>query len=164
MALLPACKSSKPVASSSSSGGQVVDSIGAYRPVYEAPPATRPAPERTPPKVNTASAPPPTQHNTKEVNVFMDSLASQNRKLELAQGYRVMVYTGNNRDEANKVKERVYKLLPHTDVYVIYDQPTFRIKAGDFLTKLEAEMALARLKKEYAGALIIKDQVSVRPR
>ncbi len=44
--------------------------------------------------------------------------------------------------------------------YVTFDEPNFIVKAGDFLTKLEAYAVYSELKPNVPTALIIKDWIN----
>ena len=46
--------------------------------------------------------------------------------------------------------------------YLLYEQPTFRLKIGDYFTRLEAEQALARWRDVIPQGLIVAEQVNVR--
>jgi hypothetical protein len=70
-----------------------------------------------------------------QLEKVLDSLADQSRKAKLIQGYRILIYSGNSREEATKSKEMAYKSIPNVDVYTSYLAPTFKVKLGDFLSK-----------------------------
>jgi len=66
-------------------------------------------------------------------------------------GYRVQVFMSNNpktalteRDEKRKL---INKAFPDTDLYTEYTAPNFKLLAGDFMTKEEAEIFRRKLLK-----------------
>jgi hypothetical protein len=81
-----------------------------------------------------------------------------NKKDMTAPGFRLQVYSGN-REGAYKVKSEFLTNYPELQVYVVYEQPYFKTKIGDFRTELEAERAIRDLGDQCQGCFIIKDRV-----
>lgn len=59
-------------------------------------------------------------------------------------GFRVMIINTNNRDLAYKMRSDILRYFPDKNVYLAYQAPYFKLKAGDFTKKEEAE----KFKKE----------------
>lgn len=81
-----------------------------------------------------------------------------NQKDQTTPGYRLQVYSGD-REGAYKVKSEFLTNFPELQVYVVYEQPYFKTKIGDFRTELEAERAIRDLGEQCQGCFIIKDRV-----
>lgn len=66
------------------------------------------------------------------------------------EGYRVMVYSGNNsqtaREEANKMAKYMKDNFPGAEVYVVFESPIRLCLYGDYRTREEAEAVMYRLK------------------
>ncbi len=66
------------------------------------------------------------------------------------EGYRVMVYSGNNsqtaREEANKMARYMKENFPGAEVYVVFESPIRLCLYGDYRTREEAEAVMYRLK------------------
>lgn len=78
-------------------------------------------------------------------------------------GYRLMVLNTNKREEAIAAKTKVYTYFPELKAYLTYQSPFFRLKAGNFKTKDEAE----KYKKQLAplfpkGVFILNDTIEVK--
>ncbi len=158
LCLVAACGPSRPVGGGSTRtrGGAVTfkdDDVAAFRPE---PPA---APEAA--QAARGEVPQPTQHINEDMERLLSQIAQTNERIVTAQGYRVQVYSGNSREEANAIKQRIYNKYPGVNVYISYAQPSFRVKAGDFLQRLEAQKLYARLKNEFPVALIVEDQINI---
>lgn len=79
---------------------------------------------------------------------------SNQYKLE---GYRVFVQIFSNRRDAIKFqKEFNYRFNGHASCQILYDEPNFKIYAGTFVLKAEAEAILGRVRQAYPTAKIIK--------
>ena len=98
-----------------------------------------------------------------------DSLIHQlvNRHIAINQakrsmpGYRVQIYFGQNRTKATEVKTDFLQLFPKTGAYLVYQQPNFKIRVGDFKDRLEALKFLKEIQSLYAAAFIVKDEVKL---
>jgi hypothetical protein len=142
------------------------DNISDFRPRYDgtagaARPATTPA-TAVPPAGATAAAGAPTGDITAKLNVILDTIAIRNRNIRFAQGYRVQIYTGTNREEATKARNRSYARFPDVTPHFDYTQPNFRVRVGDFLDRLEAQRVYAGLLAEFPNALIVPDRIEIR--
>ena len=76
-------------------------------------------------------------------------------------GYRVQLYSGSQRAKANETKDEFSKLFPDIESYVFYQQPNFRVRVGDFKTKLEAERFQKTIATLYPSAFIVKDDIKL---
>ena len=66
----------------------------------------------------------------------------QSRKLNrvtdsTSQGYRILIYMGNNKNEAMQIKDKVELMFPGFPVYLKFEAPNFKVRVGDFRTRLE---------------------------
>lgn len=79
------------------------------------------------------------------------------------QGYRIKVnsFTGSNaKSKAFALKDALQEKYPSLRAYVTFDEPDFIVKAGDFLTKLDAYALFSKLKPLCPAAQIIRDWIN----
>jgi len=69
--------------------------------------------------------------------------------------YRIQIYNGN-RQGAKKSEEEFNKVFSDWRPSLKFQTPNYKIWVGDFKTRLEADRALLRIKKEFRHAFIIK--------
>ena len=74
-------------------------------------------------------------------------------------GYRVQIHFGSSRTKANEVKADFLKLYPNMGSYLVYHQPNFKIRVGDFKTRMEAQKFLKDIQPLYSTAFLVKDEV-----
>ena len=74
-------------------------------------------------------------------------------------GYRVQIYSGNDRSAATQRKIDFIRRYPNIRSYISYVAPTFRVKVGDFKTKAEANKLLQQLKAYYSPCMVVPDIV-----
>ena len=81
---------------------------------------------------------------------LMGSMMTVDGRTPQIEGYRVMVYSGNNsrqaRDEANAMAEYMRRNYPGAEVYVVFDPPVRACLYGDYRTREEAEAVMYRLR------------------
>jgi len=76
-------------------------------------------------------------------------------------GYRVQVFFGPERNEALEVKSEFNKMYEDLPAYLTYQQPNFKIRVGNFKTRLEALKYLKDIQLLYTGAFLVKDNVKL---
>jgi len=78
-------------------------------------------------------------------------------------GYRIQINFGQDRNQANKVRNDFSLKYPGIPTYMAYQQPYFKVNVGDFRTKLEATKNLNIVRKTYPGSFIVKDKINPPP-
>ena len=80
-------------------------------------------------------------------------------------GYRVQIasFSGtNSKVSAFNLRDRFMLDYPTVQAYIVFDEPNFKVKVGDFRTRLEAYAFLQQIKETYKG-YIIKDNINPEP-
>lgn len=79
---------------------------------------------------------------------------------EMAQGFRVQAYSTVDIDRARMKKADLEAMFPGEWFYLEYASPSYRIRAGNFLTRLDAER-FARLMNEqgFLEAWVVPERV-----
>jgi len=79
-------------------------------------------------------------------------------------GFRLMVINTNKREEAIAAKTQVYTYFPELKAYLLYQSPFFKLKAGNFKTREEADDYRKRLNIYFPkGVFIMNDIIEVKP-
>ena len=80
------------------------------------------------------------------------------------QGYRILVINTNDRGKATEAKTRIYQEFPELKAYLQWQAPFFKVKVGDFKTRVEAEEYLENIKRFFAsGVYVVRDIIEVNP-
>lgn len=80
-------------------------------------------------------------------------------------GYRIQIASlsgSNSKQQAFVIKDRFLTSYPNTQVYIIFEEPNFKIKVGDFRTRLEAFAFLQEIRGVFAGH-IVQDHINPEP-
>lgn len=75
-------------------------------------------------------------------------------------GYRVQIYTGSNRSDAYIAQAKFQDQFPDTRSYITYQEPNFKVRIGDFRTRLEATKMLQELKPWFPLMFIISEKIN----
>lgn len=77
-------------------------------------------------------------------------------------GYRIHVFMeiGNEAlKHAEEVKKQFERSFPDIPIYLTYAEPYFRLRAGDFRNRVEAEKCLRRIKPRFKEAFVTADMI-----
>lgn len=84
-----------------------------------------------------------------------------NERVRTIPGYRIQVASLSGTSSKNRafdMKERIHMNYPGVEAYVVFDEPNFKVKVGDFRTRLEAYVFLQHIRGEFPGT-IIRDNI-----
>ena len=86
-----------------------------------------------------------------------------NRSLDGSDGFRVHIFfdAGNQSlSRANQAARRYQMLFPGDTAYISFSEPYYRVRVGDFRTRMDAEGHLQKISAEYPNAFVIKDKIN----
>ncbi|MEK7225790.1 MAG: SPOR domain-containing protein [Bacteroidota bacterium] len=73
-------------------------------------------------------------------------------------GFRLIIISTNKREEALAAKTKVYTFFPELKAYMWYQSPYFRVKAGNFTEKKDAESYQKKLNAYFPkGVFVMKE-------
>ena len=79
-------------------------------------------------------------------------------------GYRLMIISTNNREEAIAAKTTIYTYFPELKAYLWHQSPYYKVKAGNFKDRKDAEAYQKRMNIYFPrGVFIMKDIIEVKP-
>jgi len=98
---------------------------------------------------------------------YLDSLVQKNiekHKTEQTRvGYRIQLFSGTERNNANNLRNKFKTEFPDVPIYLIYQQPYYKLRVGDFRNKIEAQQLYLKIENEYEQLLIIPDKINLPP-
>jgi len=94
---------------------------------------------------------------------FKDTSSVLDRKIiGTIDGYRVQVLSTDDIEEANRVRAEIYEKTARKEVYVTFEPPFYKVKAGDFTTKSEANDFKFKLNQlGYSEAKVVQETVNL---
>jgi hypothetical protein len=75
-------------------------------------------------------------------------------------GYRVQIFFGSNRQAAYDAQARFTNEYPEVPTYISYIEPNFKVQAGDFRTRLEAQKLQSELNGMFSTLFIIPAKIN----
>ena len=98
----------------------------------------------------------------------IDQLVSKhikvNQELVTMDGFRIQLFSdsGNNsKTRAQVLQEELLVKYPEMGVYLTFKSPNYKIRLGDFRTKLDAQRILNQIAVDYPNAFIVSDQINL---
>lgn len=85
----------------------------------------------------------------------IDRLLEFKKDLRTIDSYKIQIYSGD-RETAEKTRSEFLNLFNDWRTTMEFNTPNYKIWVGDFRDRLEADRALAEIKKEYSGAFIFQ--------
>lgn len=95
-------------------------------------------------------------HQSDAISSLMDTLAISDLTLD---GYRIQLAFGKKND-VTKIRTSFLQAYPDYRAYVSWLQPNFRLRVGDFRTRLQAERFKWEILEEYPNSYIVKDAIT----
>lgn len=98
-------------------------------------------------------------------DIKLDTLINRNietnKSANTIQGFRIQIFFGSERKNAIEAKNKVLQLFPDADIYLIYQQPYFKVRVGDYRTKLEAHHLFKELLPHFDKIFIVPDKINL---
>jgi len=76
-------------------------------------------------------------------------------------GFRVQIYSGNKKQPANQARSTFLRLYRKKIAHMDYEQPYYKVRVGDFRTKLEALNFKNELTKHFPNCFIVNDEIDI---
>jgi len=99
-------------------------------------------------------------------NVIVDqdkeitTLLEYKKDLNTVDLYKIQVFQGN-RSGAEEAKSKFESTFDEWPVSMEYETPNYKIWVGNFRSRLEADKALIKIKKNYSNAFIFKPKKTI---
>jgi hypothetical protein len=76
-------------------------------------------------------------------------------------GFRVQIYFGSNRQAAYDAQSKFMNEFPDIPTYISYIEPNFKVQAGDFRSRLEAQKLQSQLTGMFSTLFIIPTKINL---
>jgi hypothetical protein len=77
-------------------------------------------------------------------------------------GFRVQIFSGLDRALVYSEQVKFKTRYPGISSYISYTQPNYKLRVGDFRTRLEAEKLMNELKKYYNSMFIFSEMIILK--
>ena len=95
------------------------------------------------------------------VNQLIARQKDMNTLHQGASGYRIQIYFGGARQKATDLKADFSGKHPDVPAYMSYSAPNFKVRVGDFRSRLEAQKFMKTLEGQYPTIFIVPDEIKL---
>ncbi len=92
----------------------------------------------------------------------IDLHRQKNEMTDEIKGFRIQIISDSDRSKVYQQKAKVYQYFSKYKSYLKYVQPYYKLRIGDFKTRLEARAYLEKVIKVFPSAFIVFDDIKVR--
>lgn len=98
------------------------------------------------------------------VDLLVNKHIRINQVIKTMEGFRIQLFSdsGNNsKTKAQAVYDEFLAKFPDMGVYLTFKSPNYKVRIGDFRTRLDAQQFLNELAGDYPNSFIIADQINL---
>lgn len=107
--------------------------------------------------------PPETKENNVQVvkDNRIDEMIQTYKSSYTLSGYRIQIFSDNKKQPSRDEKARFLSSFNSVKAHEVYQQPFFKIRVGDFRTKLEAYKFQKEIMAQFPNSFIVKDEIEI---
>ena len=94
------------------------------------------------------------------INKLVKTHLESNSRNETIDGFRLQLYSGSSKKakaDAVAAKSKMLSMFPDVPVYLEYNAPFWRVRAGDFRSKNESMELYSKIKASFPESYPVKD-------
>jgi hypothetical protein len=87
-----------------------------------------------------------------------------NESISTVEGFRIQVFSesgANSKSKAQAAYDELQARYPDMGIYLTFKTPNYKVRIGDFRTRLDAQRFLVELTADYPNAFIISEQIKL---
>ncbi|HOI86487.1 MAG TPA: SPOR domain-containing protein [Lentimicrobium sp.] len=100
------------------------------------------------------------------IDLLIDKHRYLNRHQSTLEGWRVQIFFdsgANSKRRATEAQKRFSDRYASTKAYLSFKEPYYRVRVGDFRSRLEAEGFLNNIRNDYPNAFTVSDMIDPPP-
>lgn len=93
---------------------------------------------------------------------ILEQYTALSQKIQKTTGFRIQIYSTsgqNSLNAVNTIKSKFNTTYPKIEAYISFVEPNFRIRVGNFRTRIEAREFLNEIKTQYPDSFVVKDEI-----
>jgi len=98
------------------------------------------------------------------VDVLINKHIAFHQNLKGYQGFRLQIFfdSGNNsKSRALSVKSEFTEKFPGTEAYLIYKEPNYKVRVGDFRNRIDAARFLRNIIEDFPNAFLVVEEIQL---
>ena len=104
-----------------------------------------------------------TVHKDPRIDKIQDFTVAEQETVEGVKidGYRVLIFFDQDKTVTQQQKAHFMSLYPEHKAYIDFLAPNYRVRVGNFRTRLEAEALKSELLGVFPTAIVVKDKIQL---
>lgn len=86
----------------------------------------------------------------------IDKLLEYKKDIKTTKLFKIQVFQSIDPDKAQREKSNFLNAYGEWPVEIVWNTPNYKVWVGNFATRLEADRALVKIKKNYMNAIIFQ--------
>lgn len=103
----------------------------------------------------------PTNSIKAELDSVISIIVESKKDIKYLNGFSIQLYSGNNRDRAYDYRNAAREKLEKFEPVLRYEQPNYKVRIGEYYTRLEAQEDFDFLKQEFKRAVLVPTRIKV---
>jgi SPOR domain len=100
---------------------------------------------------------------TEKLNTVLDTAAIYARStITYIDGFTIQVYGGDDRSLAKDYRFKLIRNFPQTNPRTVFEQPNYKVRVGQYYTRLEAQHLYTEVKQVFRRAIIIPARIYIK--
>lgn len=97
-----------------------------------------------------------------KLDTVLDSIDRINLSRRYVDGFTILVYSGLNREAALNARKELTTSIPDLESEIEYAQPNFRVRAGTYFSRLDAQKDYVAVKRLFPNAIITPSRIQIQ--
>ena len=96
------------------------------------------------------------------ITQILEQHTALSQKIQKTTGFRVQIYSTsgqNSLNAVNTIKSKFNTAYPKIEAYISFVEPNFKVRVGNFRTRMEARGFLNEIKAQYPDSFVVKDEI-----
>ncbi len=96
----------------------------------------------------------------KEISDLLKKKIEYNKTKATYEGYRIQLFYGSEKG-ANKEMNKFKSLYPEINVKLLFSSPDWKVQAGNYHSKLDADRDLKDIKLDFPSAIVLQSEIEL---
>lgn len=85
----------------------------------------------------------------------------KNRTAAGIDGYRIQIFFGKSRTDAKEAQDLFLEEFPHIRSYLLFQNPYFKVRVGNFRNRLETQSLYYTLKEKFPSVIVVYEKNAI---
>jgi hypothetical protein len=101
-----------------------------------------------------------TVESSPEIKQLIQQKKDYNKSITEVKGFKIQLFNGSEQG-AYRIRDEFSTLFPDTEIKIEFFSPEWKVRVGNYKTRLEADRALKEIKEEFSNAIVLPAKVKI---